>query len=434
MAGDKAFNWQNEFPKIFANGGFDVVIGNPLYGAELSDIERKLLENRYHLNCTDTACIFMALGHNLISNRGILGYIVPKPFLYASNWKSTRELLISYITDIVDCKKVWNEVKLEQVITILDKETHADYHSSYRNGAEIVLCSKIDKQVCTQYGLILNQITEQALSIATKIINNSCMMKEICSNRRGGMYQKYISETPKDIAVIGGGQLIRYGVYDIKGYVDKRIAKDNGLIQSNSILAQNIIAYIENPRPHIKIISTTLPQNNQYCIVDTVNQLVFSPNINHKFILCILNSRLMSWYVYRYIFGCAIRTMHFDSVVTDRIPIRLPDLSRQQPLIDLGDAQLAANEKLQAYAQKFLNRVQSTLGVSKITEKLGEFYKYDFNVFMSELKKQRSSFLFANRMNGKSILTAIVRTAHGYVQKLRRMTAKSTNSCMIYMG
>ena len=81
--------------------------------------------------------------------------------------------------------------------------------------------------------------------------------------------------------------------------------------------------------------------------------------------------------------------MHFDSVVTDRIPIRLPDLSRQQPLMNLGDAQLAANDKLQAYAQKFLNRVQSTLGASKITEKLGEFYKYDFNVFMSELKKQK---------------------------------------------
>ena len=29
IAGDKAFNWQKEFPEVFEKGGFDVVIGNP---------------------------------------------------------------------------------------------------------------------------------------------------------------------------------------------------------------------------------------------------------------------------------------------------------------------------------------------------------------------------------------------------------------------
>ena len=32
VAGEKAFNWQKEFPNVFTKGGFDVVIGNPPYG------------------------------------------------------------------------------------------------------------------------------------------------------------------------------------------------------------------------------------------------------------------------------------------------------------------------------------------------------------------------------------------------------------------
>ena len=34
IAGDKAFNWQQQFKSVMSEGGFDVVIGNPPYGAE----------------------------------------------------------------------------------------------------------------------------------------------------------------------------------------------------------------------------------------------------------------------------------------------------------------------------------------------------------------------------------------------------------------
>ena len=42
IAGKKAFNWQEEFPQVFAKGGFDVVIGNPPYvdikGLDVNDV------------------------------------------------------------------------------------------------------------------------------------------------------------------------------------------------------------------------------------------------------------------------------------------------------------------------------------------------------------------------------------------------------------
>ena len=111
---------------------------------------------------------------------------------------------------------------------------------------------------------------------------------------------------------------------------EKYIVNDKGLIKNNSILVQNIVAHIMNPVPHIKIIampSSILDNKDEYILLNTVNQLENISNLDTKFILAILNSKLISWYVYIFIFGLAIRTMHFDNPVTSRIPMPVIDLS-----------------------------------------------------------------------------------------------------------
>ena len=117
----------------------------------------------------------------------------------------------------------------------------------------------------------------------------------------------------------------------IKGYLEKKyIVNNKGLIKNNSILVQNIVAHIMNPIPHIKIIampSSILDNKDEYILLNTVNQLENISNLDTKFILAILNSKLISWYVYIFIFGLAIRTMHFDNPVTSRIPMPVIDLS-----------------------------------------------------------------------------------------------------------
>jgi len=47
VAGDKAFNWQEAFPKVFAKGGFDVVIGNPPYGANLNENNKNFIRANF---------------------------------------------------------------------------------------------------------------------------------------------------------------------------------------------------------------------------------------------------------------------------------------------------------------------------------------------------------------------------------------------------
>lgn len=50
VANEKPFDWGDEFRDITKNGGFDVILGNPPHGAELTKEERKYFEEKYETN------------------------------------------------------------------------------------------------------------------------------------------------------------------------------------------------------------------------------------------------------------------------------------------------------------------------------------------------------------------------------------------------
>jgi len=136
----------------------------------------------------------------------------------------------------------------------------------------------------------------------------------------GGMFQKVVTNSG-NLKVLGGAEINRYIIKEkIKGFVRKEELIDmKCFISKNSVLIQNIVAHIENPNDHIKIISATLDDNSNYVILDTINQLIPKEGISNKYICALLNSKFINWYVYRFVFGKAIRTMHFDNSTTEKI-------------------------------------------------------------------------------------------------------------------
>ena len=354
------FDWEEEFKSIFKVGGFDVVIGNPPYGAELSEIERNYLEKKFSLSNTNTAALFLGVLKNFLKDNCRGGYIIPKSFIYASNWESSRDLMIDDLFELVDCGKVWKEVKLEQVITLFEKGLKNDsYITSIREDKEIKRIGDINKNTYKEFGFYLNAVSNDELNIAYKMNVSKKYINDYCINKLEGSYQgNLIDEEKKDtLKVLGGKHINRYYYPNIiKGYLEKKyIVNNKGLIKNNSILVQNIVAHIMNPTPHIKIIampSSILDNKDEYILLNTVNQLENISNLDTKFILAILNSKLISWYVYIFIFGLAIRTMHFDNPVTSRIPMPSVDLTKKSDkevhdkLVKLVDSIIAINKKL----------------------------------------------------------------------------------------
>jgi adenine-specific DNA-methyltransferase len=329
------FDWDRKdgFEDIFKNGGFDVVIGNPPYGAELMKTERNYLEHKFNVGNTDTAALFMLHARKLSKVNGKNGFIIPKAFTYASNWQTVRDILLPDIEKIADCGKVWQNVKLEMSIYINQLNNTKDYFDYYkRNDTVIEKFGTKKRNLCQEFNLILNGVSDKETEIGLKIKRNNKTLNDYVENNRGGMFQANVSTTG-NIKVLGGKQIERYNsMFTIKGKINKDLLvnEPKSFILNNSLLVQNIVAHIENPKPHITIIATLPPDPvKQYAILDTVNQLKNNSELSKEFILGVVNSKLVSWYAYRFIFANAIRTMHFDSTTTAKIPFPTLDLSKK---------------------------------------------------------------------------------------------------------
>ncbi|MBS5870541.1 MAG: Eco57I restriction-modification methylase domain-containing protein [Fusobacterium periodonticum] len=95
---DLAFDWEKEFPEIFKNGGFDIIIGNPPYVRQesIKEIKPYLEQNyRVYTGVADLYCYFYELGYNLLKDNGYLGFITSNKWFRAKYGEKLREFLLN---------------------------------------------------------------------------------------------------------------------------------------------------------------------------------------------------------------------------------------------------------------------------------------------------------------------------------------------------
>ncbi len=333
-----AFEWRYEFPEVLdENGhflGFDIIIGNPPYGVDLSKIEQEFYNRTYNIGSTDTAILFIKKSYEINNKNGNISFIIPKAFAFASNYAKIRNFVWENLKIMIDCKKVWKDVLLEQVIIVVSKENYINYKSGNTIGTNIFHTDIINKNDCKKFDLFLNGVSNIEIKIAEIIYTNSIFIKDIADNKRGIILNKFILNG--NYSVVGCKEIDKYGIKSIRGYVNENYEYINSRIKPNSLLVQGIVSHIENPIEHIKI-TACIPNKEIDYIADNINQLTLIKNYSNKYLWCMLNSNLINWYSFRFIYGKAIRTMRFDNPITSRIPIKSLNLTEQQPFITLVD-------------------------------------------------------------------------------------------------
>lgn len=125
VAGEKAFKWEEEFPTVFKNGGFDVVIGNPPYvRVENIDLIHKEYFQKNFSSFTGRADLYVYFYEKslqLSKKSGYISFITPNKWFKTKYGKNLRELMSSKsiieITDFFELK-IFQDASTEPQIII----------------------------------------------------------------------------------------------------------------------------------------------------------------------------------------------------------------------------------------------------------------------------------------------------------------------------
>ncbi|OQY00807.1 MAG: hypothetical protein B6I26_05880 [Desulfobacteraceae bacterium 4572_130] len=397
IAGDKAFNWQKEFPEVFAKGGFDVVIGNPPY-VNIANIQNKNERNFYkkHFitvkNKSDLYSIFTELGHIVLKKEGLLSFIFSNSWLGTDSFSKFRKFLTqnSKILELIQLPpNVFQEAIVTTVIIIFKKIKVNENNiilKVYENNQfkELDYTLKY-KRIRTIYNhtfsfkpeikfnikkIKLNEIAKFSLGIKTsndkKFILNKKIDEDCYPMIRGRNISRYYYNKPSE-----------WIWYKPKFMMEKVGAGPRKLdyFKKEKIFIQDVAQSIISVYCKDFILS-----NDTLSIIYEINH-----NFNFKFILSIVNSNLINyWFKTNFQAGLHIKINQLQQIPISQI---LP--KDQIPFIEKADKMLELNKELQKKKNKFLNRIKDNFEIQKITKKLNCFYNYDFKIFVTELKKQK---------------------------------------------
>ncbi len=413
VAGDKAFNWQEEFPDVFVGGGFDVVIGNPPYGAELSEDHKIFLETHfktfeYQVN---TYVLFYEKGLDIMKANGMLGYITPATFTYQHYFKKLRALMQKYCQVGISkyFYEVFEDADIGDSVSWIMKKTEND-----KRKIRTQLCkTKEDAQIFPvnkDYDLLVNEkdnsylLSESGIDFL-KFYKGTKLLVEIAQIVVGIKAYQTGKGEPKQTRDIVNDKIFTSNVQINDTYIQCIIGKDfhryrflqepkmflsygkwlaeprNGapFFDSEKIIlrqtADSIIGHIDN-RQRVNL-------NNVYNIGQK------DPDIDLKYLLGILNSKLLNL-IYQNISQEKGRTFaEVKKVNLAKLPIKVISSNSQEKMISYVDLIVSNNQKLEIIHGQLISLLQSKYEVEKVSSKIRDWSSLEFKEFSKELKKAK---------------------------------------------
>lgn len=410
IAGDKAFDWQKEFPKVFEKGGFDVVIGNPPY-VEAADNDKAYYKTNYpaiegHIDLFE---IFIQKGMELLKDKGYFAFINPNTVLSNLYSQKLRRLMVyEYgLQEVVNFgMDVFQDPTVHTCILMMRKGVKVDeikVKQKVKSAEDInlpfdysVCISDIENTANFSFDLTLNADERKLFNRLKGLVT----LGEYCYLRqciKTGNDKEYVAKSKETLPepwkkTLRGKGMRRY-----------TITEDDVYLKYGDWLARNWnnISFYECNKIAIREagdrITACLDTENRYFLSSLY---AIYPRKEYtlkalKALLAVINSRFATFFVQKIAFDLtegAFTKMRTNQLA--RLPIPQQIISDPETInafSDLADTMLSLNSQLQDKRSRFLRRLSDNFDGLKITTALQQFDQLDFKGLLAELKKQKLS-------------------------------------------
>jgi len=376
-----AFDWKAEFPQVFAQGGFDAVFGNPPYGAEFTKEISDYLQGRYktYVGRGESYLLFTERAISLLKTEGYFSFIIPDTYLNLGFTKSIRDYLLknTKIKEIVVLPvNVFESATVDTTLLLAEKADSTNtFHQSqvdvkvFDKKANITTVEnpnrifQISTTIWNEQDAFLTQSDPKEFEIIKKMERENSNLENYGDMFSGiKVYEVGKGKPPQTKKTLEERLFTSTTKIDHSFstfYDGKHIARYANLWQQNNwikygqwLAAPRNQEWFEGEKILIrKIVGGTLIANyipeTSYC-----NTLLFvvklKPNVEfaYKYLLGILNARLIGWY-FRNKFQISEHDTFPQIMIRDilQFPIPSPDKVQHDKLASLVERMLELHKR-----------------------------------------------------------------------------------------
>ena len=361
----KPMDFENVFPAVMHNGGFDAIVGNPPYSAKQSVDTKKFAPfySTVEYKC-DLFAFFVEKGYYLLNATGKLGFIIPVSWMTNIYYRKLRALLIeSQSLEQINLIEglVFNSANIDTNIIFLSKCKNKAKKLKWSVSKAGSLNSAIINRSYSQFSAdegysISSEVGDKWYDIKRKVEKDSVQLKEISKISLGMKLRsndefivfKKSKENPD--AIVFGKDIGKYNPIQVSRYFNFKEAIIVGGTKNETIqrgCPKIFIQAIRNLSLEERIIAT-LDQDGYY-FVGTVNAVtVLDDRFNYTYLLGLLNSKFFNTY-----FKKRFTTISLTASFLGVLPVKVIDFralkekAAHDKIVRLVNQMLAAKRQLQ---------------------------------------------------------------------------------------